>query len=318
MLKWQKLNSPLQSDQAEYHSLKDIIKREELPILVQIVLPCFLKTKEVLKSEQDVTILKKKKVTLVMGKDVNGMEFRFNACEANTVLIDRLVIFSPDSVEMLAMLYPRLLFVPKKDFTFSNYHFYIGKEVVIADFHNGLKPSVLIHETKNPNCSTWVPCEILLHPNLFSPYLVKETLAFEEVLKPFEPQSIRFHNAENKKHLPNGIVTLKSVKVCDLVVTATTKCSGTYVRYEIYPLNSKIMAKRSQNDLPEHMKVLGKEHSNEYQSYLNHIENLFHYDLYGPRFYGFLDVNNQKTDVESEPIATSSILQVINHLRIKR
>lgn len=78
------------------------------------------------------------------------------------------------------------------------------------------------------------------------------------------------------------------------------------------------MAKRSQNDLPEHMKVLGKEHSNEYQSYLNHIENLFHYDLYGPRFYGFLDVNNQKTDVESEPNATRSILQVINHLIIKR
>ncbi|XP_057307223.1 uncharacterized protein LOC130645293 [Hydractinia symbiolongicarpus] len=300
MLKWQKLSPQLKHDKIQ-RSLKDIIKTRQLPIVVTITLPCFLRTKEVLKNKQPIAILNRKEVHLLTGHNERNVDFKFNADDNLNSLVETFEQIQPKSVEEITSIFSyRDIVVVRKDCVLRNIQFRAGDKLLIAFLHSSHtteKTFALLCRQDNWNYNVSLLADILLDDDLFIWLRTRERLKLRTLLRAFEPQWVRFVHKSDYKLLPAGIVFLRSIKTCDLILTAT--CCGQNVRYETYPLNSKIMAELSFNNLPHYVKCLGKGDSSAYTQSIARIETLFHYDIYGPRFYGFLDEMNAIGVLES-------------------
>lgn len=284
--------------------LFDVLKAYRLPVHLRVVTPCSLKTKVVLYEGQEITVLDKKSSLLIIGER-RGKRVRFDVDECREQIVDLMEEYIPVTEEELVPQSDEGIFgIIKKDFNFGGRDFkklemisvtYVGEFIATdeADFEWKTKREKTALITFEDESNFSLKANFLLNRSLFDYYKVKGTVRFESLIAPFHPHVIRFRKNDNHR-IPTGIIHLISERACDLMlITFRPDSPAPITRYERYPVYGNIQVTVRNQKLPNYVKCLGKDNSSTYIKKIWEVLDLLHYDLFGPRFYGFLDVEDK-------------------------
>lgn len=286
----------------EARSLCTILKERSLPLHVKAWTPCTLRDKVVLQQGQEFCVLHTKNVTIIKGENEDGNKFRFSAESCKNQIVDIVERYMPSIPEDLIAADEDIFGTARTEFTHDGITFkkYDSISVTYVAYCATKMARVALVCHKRTNITIIKP-DILMRKDLFQFYKVKSVVRFESFLRLFEPVTLRFQNCKNLK-TPRGVVHLKSTKTCQLVLTASKILSKKFIRYELYPLNSNVLVNFCDKPLPDFVKYLGESRSQLYHKNIKDIEESLFCDIYGARFYGFLDVEDIACVIDYERI----------------
>ena len=273
----------------ECESLMDVLSNNTLPIMVRVSQTCILQNEAILEEGQFVTVLRKKNIQLVYGRNWEGRPFRIY-CNKR-LLIDTIDEFYPTNREEFNSISSKITYAQIKRPYCHDFESFVEGDMFLIDLHNIKKDKIsLISQRKEINIC--IPFEIMFDRTLFVFVKMKERITLQAVLRSFQPQVVQFVDGLFDKSLPSGNVRLENIFTYETIVTLTMKSSSDRLKYETYNLDSRIKVCLSNEVMPKQIRLLGESSSEAYRKKIEEIEFLTHYDIYAGRFYGSVELEN--------------------------
>ena len=315
------------------YSFNDAIENQKLPILLQSTNNCMLDGNTVLEKDQYITILDRCNVDLLLGRDCNGKTFRLSKEVVQHFQVDIVEEFYPQTLEELRKIIPEVTFVQtKKKYKDDSNNFCALDTFQFCNFLDETCQNVVLQTRDQRVC---LESSSLLVSDLFVLVKIKEVKRFDNFIENIDPlvkTLIRFRDPTTDTS-ELGNVFIESIGNYEVAHTVSAIKEGTHLKYETFPIDRRIKFRRVGKKVPRYVETLGAYNSSNYQEKLTEIKLLMKYDVYSPRFYAHLvienhlmspprlkrpqklDLNNDRTERPSG--VRESIRKGINKLRLK-
>ena len=274
------------------YKLIDLIDSENLPLTVKISQNFTLRQETLLLENQILTILERKQVHLICGKNWKNETFRLQVITVEKKLVDVVEEYYPNNIDDLCEIRNEVKYVYlKNQCQYGRYNLKMYARCKIREI-NYKEAKICMVDELNGN-SVQLPVSILFDSGTFVFIHRKETLTIKEFVKKEleRPVSIHAHYLHDKS-FPEGVVQIAGLHIYDAIVTVTEIKSK--LNYEIFPLHRGIKAFQLQMlHLPEELSTTIDFMCDQYRQYLNKIAISMHFDIFKVRFYGFLELEGQ-------------------------
>ena len=280
------------SERPHEYKLLDIIDSNNLPLTVKICRTCTLKDEAVLLENQVLTILDRKWVHLICGKNWNKETFRLQVLNVENVLIDLVEEHYPNTVTEIYEIRNEVNHVYLKNkCKYGKYNLEAYTRCKIREINREESKITMIEEITGD--SIQLPISILFDSRTFVLINRKKTLTIKEFIsKGFQPPQLIHAHYPHEKLFPEGVVRIEGLPIYDAIVTVTQK--GFELKYEIFPLHLAIMAYHLQGLLmPEQLSGMTDSMSDLYKQHLSEIGFSMHFNIYEDRFYGALEIEGK-------------------------
>ena len=287
------------SESLHEYKLLDIIDSNNLPLTVKISRTCTLRDEAVLLENQVLTILDRKWVHLICGKNWNKETFRLQVLNIENVLIDLVEEHYPNTVSEIYEIRNEVNHVYLKNkCKYGKYSLEAYTRWKIREINREESKIGIIDEITGDLIQ--LPISILFDSGTFVFINRKKTLTIKEFIsKGFQsPQFIHAHYP-HEKLFPEGVVRIEGLPIYDTIVTVTEK--GFKLKYEIFPLHLAIKAYHLQGLLmPEQLSGMTDSMSDLYKQHLSEIGFSMYFNIYEGRFYGSLEIEGKFHGKSSE------------------
>ena len=299
------------SESPHEYKLLDIIDSNNLPLTVKISRTCTLRDEAVLLENQVLTILDRKWVHLICGKNWNKETFRLQVLNVENVLIDLVEEHYPNTVAEIYEIRNEVNYVYLKNkCKYGKYSLEAYTRWKIKEINREESKISMTDEITGD--SIQLPISILFDSGTFVFINRKKTLTIKEFIsKGFQvPQSIHAHYP-HEKLFPEGVVRIEGLPIYDAIVTVTE--NGFKLKYEIFPLHLAIKAYHLQGLLmPEQLSGMTDSMSDLYKQHLSEIGFSMYFNIYEGRFYGSLEIEgkfhgkNNKNNLDNLTVSNKS------------
>ena len=267
------------------HKLIDIIDSKNLPLTVKISQNFTLRDETVLAGNQVLTILERKRVHLLCGKNWENETFRLQIINVEKILVDVVEEYYPNTVDDLYEIRNEVKYVYlKNQFQYGQYNLKMYSRCKIREMYYKEEKIDMVDEI-NGN-SIQLPISILFDRSTFVFIHRIETLAIEEFVKKElqRPVSIHAHYLHDKT-FPEGVVRIAGLHIYDAIVTVTEIKSK--LKYDLFPLHRNIKAYQQQMlHLPEELSGVRDFTCDQYKKHLKEITFSIRFDIFKVHFYG--------------------------------
>ena len=274
------------------HKLIDIIDSKNLPLTVKISQNFTLRDETVLPGNQVLTILERKHVHLLCGKNWENETFRLQIINVEKNLVDVVEEYYPNTVDDLYEIRNEVKYVYlKNQFQYGQYNLKMYSRCKIREMDYKEEKIDMVDEI-NGN-SIQLQISILFDRSTFVFIHRIETLAIEEFVKKElqRPLSIHAHYLHDKT-FPEGVVRIAGLHIYDAIVTVTEIKSK--LKYDLFPLHRNIKAYQQQMlHLPEELSGVRDFTCDQYKKHLKEITFSMRFDIFKVHFYGSLELEGQ-------------------------
>jgi len=312
------------------YSFNDAIENQKLPILLQSTNNCTLDGNTVLEKDQYITILDRCNVDLLQGRDCNGKNFRLSKEMVEHFQVDIVEEFYPKTIDELRKYLPEVTFVQtKKRHTDDSNNLCALDTFQFCNFLDETHHNVVLQTRDQRIC---LESRFLLVSDLFVLVKIKEVKRFNSFIENIDRSVktlIRFKDPTTDTS-ELGNVFIESIGNYEVAHTVSAIKGGTQLKYETFPIDRRIMFRRVGKKVPRYVETFGAYNSPNYQEKLTEIKMLMKYDVYSPRFYAHLIIDNhlmspprlqrpRQLDLGNERTGgvRESIRKGINKLRLK-
>ena len=279
-------------EKSKEHKLTDIIDSKNLPLTVKISQNFTLRDETVLLENQVLTILERKRVHLLCGKNWKKETFRLQILNAEKNLVDIVEEYYPNTLDEICKIKNEVKYVYlKNQFQYGKYNLKMYTRCKIREI-NYKEENINMVDEINGN-SIQLPISILFDGCTFVFIHRIETLAIEEfVNKELQrPVSIHAHYLHDKT-FPEGVVRIAGLHIYDAIVTVTEINSK--LKYDLFPLHRNIKAFQLQMlHLPEELSGVRNFTCDQYRQHLKEITFSMHFNIFKVHFYGSLELEGQ-------------------------
>ena len=274
------------------HKLIDIIDSKNLPLTVKISQNFTLRDETVLLGNQVLTILERRRVHLLCGKNWKNETFRLQIINAEKNLIDVVEEYYPNTVDEICEIRNEVKYVYlKNQFQYGQYNLKMYTRCKIREINCKEERIDMVDEI-NGN-SIQLPISTLFDDGTFVFIHLIETLAIEKfVNKELQrPVSIHAHCLQDKT-FPEGVVRIAGLHIYDAIVTVTE--IKFKLKYDLFPLHRNIKAYQLHMlHLPEKLSGVRDFTCDQYRQHLKEIAFSMHFNILKVHFYGSLELEGQ-------------------------
>ena len=279
-------------ESSKEHRLIDIIDSKKLPLTVKTSQNFTLRDETVLLENQVLTVLQRKQILLICGKNWKKETFRLQMMNVKKVRVDVVEECYPNTIDEICKIRNEVKHVYLKkqcQYGQHNLKMYTRCKICVINYK---EEKIGMIDEFNGNFIL-LPISILFDSDTFVFIHRKETLTIEEFIKnKLEmPVSIHAHYLHDKT-FPEGVVRITGLPIYDAVVTVTEIKSK--LKYEIFSLYRNIKAfELKMLHLPEKLSSMIDFMCDQYRQHLKEIAFSMHFDIFKERFYGSLELDGQ-------------------------
>ena len=273
-------------------TLMDIIDSRDLPLTVKISQNFTLKDEIILLENEYLTILERKQVHLICGKNWKKEKFRLQMINVEKNLVDVVEEYYPNTIDEICDIRNEVKYIYlKNQFQYEQYILKMYTRFKIREINYKEETIDMIDEVSGN--SVQLPISVLFDSGIFVFIHRKETLTIEEIVNKDlkNPVSIHAHYLHDTS-FPEGVVRIEGLHIYDAIVTVTKNKSK--LKYELFPLYRSIRAHQLQMvQLPEELSGVRKFICDQYRQHLKEIVFSMYFDIFKVHFYGSLELEGQ-------------------------
>ena len=280
------------TENSKEHRLIDIIDSKNLPLTAKISQNFTLRDETILLENQVLTILERKQVLLICGKNWKKETFRLQMINVKKVRVDVVEEYYPNTIDEICEIRNKVKYVYLKNqcqYGQYNLKMYARCKIRVINYK---EETIGMIDEFNDNFIQ-LPISVLFDSGTFVFIHRKETLTIEEFVKKEleRPVSIHAHYLHDEK-FPKGVVQIAGLHIYDAITTVTEFKSN--LKYEIFPLHRGIKAfQLKMVHLPEELSSMIDFMCDHYRQHLKEIAFSMHFDIFKVHFYGSLELDGQ-------------------------